>query len=42
MVETLYEIERDWRETLGDERFTQLKQLLGEVWLTDLVQTPQS
>jgi DNA-binding MarR family transcriptional regulator len=40
MLEVLYDIERDWRETLGEERFAQLKHLLGEVWLTDLVQTP--
>ena len=38
MVETLYEIERDWRETLGEQRLNQLKELLGEVWLTPLVQ----
>jgi DNA-binding MarR family transcriptional regulator len=38
MVEILGDIETEWRETLGDEHFFQLKELLGEVWLTPLAQ----
>jgi len=33
----LVEIEREWRATLGDKRFQQLKKLLKEVWVSDLV-----
>jgi DNA-binding MarR family transcriptional regulator len=35
--EILAEIETEWRETLGDRAFNQLKKLLCEVWVSDLV-----
>jgi DNA-binding MarR family transcriptional regulator len=35
--DVLAEIEDEWRATLGDEKFTRLKELLGEVWVSDLV-----
>jgi DNA-binding MarR family transcriptional regulator len=35
--EVLIEIEVEWRETLGDERFSRLKELLSDVWVSDLV-----
>jgi DNA-binding MarR family transcriptional regulator len=38
MVAILFDIEREWRETLGDEVFFKLKELLSEVWVSDLVQ----
>jgi DNA-binding MarR family transcriptional regulator len=37
IVENLVEVEHEWRETLGDERFNQLKDLLADVWVSDLV-----
>lgn len=37
MVISLYEIEREWRETLGDENFLQLKDSLAEVWTSGLL-----
>jgi DNA-binding MarR family transcriptional regulator len=33
----LTEIEGEWRTTLGDKRFEQLKKLLRDVWVSDLV-----
>jgi DNA-binding MarR family transcriptional regulator len=36
--DVLVEIEVEWRETLGDERFNRLKELLSDVWVSDLVQ----
>jgi DNA-binding MarR family transcriptional regulator len=33
----LMEVEREWRATLGDRRFDQLKKLLGDVWMSDLI-----
>ena len=38
MLEILVEIEDQWRQELGQERFAQLKELLSEVWLSPLVQ----
>jgi DNA-binding MarR family transcriptional regulator len=35
--EILAEIEAEWRATLGDRRFSRLKELLCEVWTSDLV-----
>jgi DNA-binding MarR family transcriptional regulator len=35
--EILAEIETEWRGTLGDKDFDRLKQLLCEVWVSDLV-----
>jgi DNA-binding MarR family transcriptional regulator len=35
--EILAEIETQWRATLGANRFSQLKKLLCEVWVSDLV-----
>jgi len=37
IIEILAEIEVEWRETLGDENFNRLKELLCEVWVSDLV-----
>src|SRR5690606_36018637 len=37
-VQILFDIERDWRQTLGDETFFKLKELLSEVWTSPLVQ----
>ena len=37
MVESLVQIESEWRATLGDVHFDELKVLLGEVWVSDLV-----
>ena len=36
-IEILAEIETEWRAKLGDERFDGLKELLCEVWVSDLV-----
>jgi DNA-binding MarR family transcriptional regulator len=33
----LMEVEQEWRATLGDRRFDQLKKLLGHVWMSDLI-----
>ena len=35
--EILAEIETEWRGTLGDKDFDRLKELLCEVWVSDLV-----
>jgi DNA-binding MarR family transcriptional regulator len=35
--EILAEIETEWRRTLGDRDFDRLKELLCEVWVSDLV-----
>ena len=35
--EILRDIEGEWRTTLGDGPFEQLKELLGDVWVSDLV-----
>jgi DNA-binding MarR family transcriptional regulator len=40
VYEVLREIETEWRQHLGDTKFTQLKDLLCEVWVSDLVQSP--
>ena len=40
MVNILFEIEHEWREALGDEVFFKLKELLAEVWVSDLLQDP--
>ncbi len=37
MIEILVNVEADWRETLGDKRFSRLKELLSDVWISDLV-----
>jgi len=37
IIEILAEIEVEWRETLGDENFKRLKELLSDVWVSDLV-----
>jgi DNA-binding MarR family transcriptional regulator len=37
MAGILEEIEDEWRAALGDERFGQLKQLLGDAWRLGLV-----
>jgi DNA-binding MarR family transcriptional regulator len=34
--EILVEIESEWRATLGDRRFDQLKKLLTDLWVSDL------
>jgi DNA-binding MarR family transcriptional regulator len=34
---SLVEIEAEWRATLGHKRFDQLKAILNEVWVSDLV-----
>jgi DNA-binding MarR family transcriptional regulator len=36
MIELLEAIEAEWRRTLGERRFAQLKALLGDVWALDL------
>ena len=36
MCQILVEIEAEWRATLGEKRFLQLKKLLHEVWVSDL------
>lgn len=36
-LEILVAIEQEWRATLGPRRFEQLKRLLREVWVSDLV-----
>jgi DNA-binding MarR family transcriptional regulator len=42
MIEILVDVEREWREVLGDDHFEQLKQLLWEVWRSPLAQdTPR-
>jgi len=38
MLEILVQIEGEWRRELGEERFSQLKELLAEVWLSPIVQ----
>jgi DNA-binding MarR family transcriptional regulator len=38
MVGILFDIEREWRKTLGDEVFFKLKELLATVWTSGLVQ----
>jgi DNA-binding MarR family transcriptional regulator len=35
--EILAEIETEWRATLGEKKFNRLKQVLCEVWVSDLV-----
>ena len=35
--DVLAEIEVEWRAQLGDEKFNRLKELLSDVWETDLV-----
>jgi DNA-binding MarR family transcriptional regulator len=35
--EILAEVETEWRGTLGERGFNQLKQLLCEVWVSDLI-----
>ena len=37
MIEILAEIETEWRARLGAKRFNELKDLLCEVWVSDLV-----
>jgi DNA-binding MarR family transcriptional regulator len=37
IIEILLEIETEWRATLGDKHFDQLKDLLCEVWVSKLV-----
>jgi DNA-binding MarR family transcriptional regulator len=37
ILEILADIESDWRATLGDQHFNLLKELLGEVCVSDLV-----
>jgi DNA-binding MarR family transcriptional regulator len=40
MCEVLLEIEAEWEATLGAERFTLLKEILTEVWTSDLATVP--
>lgn len=42
ILEILTEIEDEWRHGLGDERFSRLKDLLGELWMSGLVHEPGS
>jgi DNA-binding MarR family transcriptional regulator len=37
IYEILVEIESEWRATLGERQFEELKALLREVWVSDLV-----
>ena len=37
IIDNLVEIEHEWRTTLGDAKFNQLKELLADVWVSDLV-----
>jgi DNA-binding MarR family transcriptional regulator len=37
MVASLYGIEREWRDALGDDHFFLLKDLLAEVWTSGLL-----
>ncbi|RFB81509.1 MarR family transcriptional regulator [Methylovirgula sp. 4M-Z18] len=37
MVDVLMDIEREWAEELGEQRFSELKVLLGDLWDTPLV-----
>lgn len=37
VYEILAEIETEWRGSLGDKKFNRLKELLCEVWVSDLV-----
>jgi hypothetical protein len=37
IYDILVEVEAEWRRTLGDRQFGQLKKLLHEVWVSDLV-----
>jgi DNA-binding MarR family transcriptional regulator len=37
IAEILVDVEAEWREALGDKRFVQLKKLLTDVWLSDLI-----
>jgi len=37
MVASLYQIEHEWREALGDEHFFLLKDMLAKVWTSDLL-----
>ena len=36
IVEVLDEIELEWRERLGAEKFARLKELLGDAWVAGL------
>ena len=38
IYDILLQIETEWRTTLGDRQFQQLKKLLGKVWASGLVQ----
>jgi DNA-binding MarR family transcriptional regulator len=42
ILKILAEIEDQWRHSLGDERFSRLKDLLGELWMSGLVHEPGS
>jgi DNA-binding MarR family transcriptional regulator len=42
MCEVLVDIEEEWRATLGESRFSLLKDILGEVWKSDLVQSARA
>lgn len=37
MIAILVEVEEEWREELGEERFAQLKEILLDVWESPLV-----
>jgi DNA-binding MarR family transcriptional regulator len=37
IYDILAEIETEWRATLGDRDFDQLKKLLSDVWASDLI-----
>jgi hypothetical protein len=39
MVELLVEVEDEWREVLGEQRFADLKEILLEVWESPLVRS---
>jgi DNA-binding MarR family transcriptional regulator len=37
IADILVEVEAEWRAALGERRFAQLKKLLTDVWLSDLI-----
>lgn len=39
MLELLVDVEEEWREALGEQRFAQLKEILLEVWESPLVRS---
>jgi hypothetical protein len=41
-VELLVEIEDEWRDSLGEQRFNQFKTLLCDVWKSGLIHKTRS